>query len=65
LFIYHFWLTNLRILEIDEVKTGPYTPMPLPFVGRRIVHIGVTAHPIVTWIKQQMTEAFPRDTAPR
>ena len=26
LFTYHRWLANLRILEIDEVKTVPYTP---------------------------------------
>ena len=32
---------------------------------RRIVHFGVTAHPAATWIKQQITEAFPWDTAPR
>ncbi len=32
LFTYHRWLANLRILEIDEVKTVPYTPISHPFV---------------------------------
>ena len=32
LFTYHRWLVNLRILEIDEVKTVPYTPISHPFV---------------------------------
>ncbi len=32
---------------------------------RRIVHFDVTAHPTAIWIKQQITEAFPWDTAPR
>ena len=26
LFKYHRWKANLRILEIDEIKTVPYTP---------------------------------------
>ena len=32
LFTYHRWLANLRILEIDELKTVPYTPISHPFV---------------------------------
>jgi len=32
---------------------------------RRIVHFGVTQQPTSTWIAQQITEAFPWDTAPR
>ena len=31
---------------------------------RRIVHFDVTTHPTAIWIKQQITEAFPWDTAP-
>lgn len=32
---------------------------------RRIVHIGVTENPTAVWIAQQITEAFPWDTAPQ
>jgi hypothetical protein len=32
LFLYHRWQTNLCILEIDEVKSVPYTPISHPFV---------------------------------
>ena len=32
---------------------------------RRIVHFGVTAQPTAAWVAQQITEAFPWDTAPR
>jgi transposase InsO family protein len=34
LFTYHRWEANLRILEIDEVKTVPCTPISHPFVER-------------------------------
>ncbi len=33
-FTYHRWLANLRILEIDDLKTVPYTPISHPFVER-------------------------------
>jgi transposase InsO family protein len=31
---------------------------------RRIIHFNVTRHPTAKWIAQQLTEAFPFDTAP-
>ena len=36
LFEYHRWQANLRILDIDELKTVPYTPPSQPFVERLI-----------------------------
>ncbi len=36
LFRFHRWLANLRVLEIDEVKSVPYTPVSHPFVERLI-----------------------------
>ena len=30
-----------------------------------LVHHAVTAHPTAEWVARQMTEAFPRDTAPK
>lgn len=36
LFTYHQWEANLRILEIDELKAVPYTPISHPFVERLI-----------------------------
>jgi len=36
LFRYHRWKANLRILEIEEIKTLPYVPMSHAFVERLI-----------------------------
>ena len=36
LFRYHQWQANLRILEVEEIKTVPYVPLSHPFVERLI-----------------------------
>ncbi len=36
LFQYHRWHANLRILEIEEIKSLPYIPMSHPFVERLV-----------------------------
>lgn len=36
LFRFHRWLANLRILEIEEIKSVPYAPVSHPFVERLI-----------------------------
>jgi len=36
LFRFHRWLANLRVLEIEEIKSVPYTPISHPFVERLI-----------------------------
>jgi len=36
LFEYHRWQANLRILDIEEIKSIPYTPVSHPFVERLI-----------------------------
>jgi putative transposase len=36
LFRFHRWKANLRILEIDEIKTVPYAPLSHPYVERLI-----------------------------
>lgn len=36
LFRFHRWLANLRVLEIEEIKSIPYTPVSHPFVERLI-----------------------------
>ncbi|MGZ5126333.1 MAG: integrase core domain-containing protein, partial [Burkholderiales bacterium] len=36
LFRFHRWLANLRVLEIEEVKSVPYIPVSHPFIERLI-----------------------------
>ena len=36
LFRFHRWLAKLRVLEIEEMKSIPYTPVSHPFVERLI-----------------------------
>lgn len=36
LFRFHRWLANLRVLEIEEIKSVPYAPTSHPFVERLI-----------------------------
>ena len=36
LFQYHRWKANLRVLQVDEIKSLPHVPMSHPFVERLI-----------------------------
>jgi putative transposase len=36
LFRFHRWLANLRVLEINEIKSVPYAPVSHPFIERLI-----------------------------
>ena len=36
LFDYHRWKANMRILEIEEIKSVPYVPISHPFIERLI-----------------------------
>jgi putative transposase len=36
LFRFHRWLANLRLLEIEQIKSVPYVPVSHPFVERLI-----------------------------
>jgi putative transposase len=36
LFRFHRWLANLRVMEVEEVKSVPYAPVSHPFVERLI-----------------------------
>ena len=36
IFCCHRWQANLRVLEIEEIKSVPYTPMSHPYIERLI-----------------------------
>lgn len=36
LFQFHRWQANLRVLEVEEIKSVPFTPISHPFVERLI-----------------------------
>jgi hypothetical protein len=36
LFRFHRWRANLRVLEIEEIKTVPFVPCSRPFIKRLI-----------------------------
>ena len=36
LFEYHRWQANLRVLDVEEIKTVPYVPLSHPFIERLI-----------------------------
>src|SRR5215470_20294466 len=42
-----------------------YTAIVLDHHRRRVIHFDVTQNPTQAWLAQQITEAFPWDTAPR
>jgi hypothetical protein len=36
LFRFHRWLANLRVMEVEEIKSVPFAPVSHPFVERLI-----------------------------
>jgi transposase InsO family protein len=62
-------LTTLVSVDFFTVATIRfhilYVFLILAHDRRRILHVGVTAHPTAEWTAQQLREAFPWETAPR
>jgi transposase InsO family protein len=42
-----------------------YVFVVIEHARRRVVHFNITAHPTAKWIAQQLTEAFPFESAPK
>lgn len=69
---WHTFLSNhreaLAAVYLFTVPTATFKPLyvfvVIEHARRRVVHINITPHPTAKWIAQQLTEAFPFDTAP-
>ena len=66
---YECWIVHVTPRSADVVPTARlkvlFVLVVLVHDRRRIVHFNVTEHPTAQWTAQQLTEAFPFDTAPR
>ena len=65
----HNHLTDTVAIDMFIVATATfrilYTLIVLDHDRRKIIHFGVAENPTQVWLSQQITEAFPWDTAPR
>jgi putative transposase len=65
----HNHLTDIVAIDMFAVATATfqllYALIVLSHDRRKVVHVAVTYNPTQVWLAQQMTEAFPWDTAPR
>lgn len=58
-------IAAIDLLTVDTLTFDRlYAFVVLGLGRRRILHIEVTAHPTALWLANQLTEAFPWDTAP-
>lgn len=62
-------VSELASVDFFTVSTATFRVLfvfvVLSHERRRILHLGVTAHPTGAWTRQQLPEAFPWDRAPR
>jgi transposase InsO family protein len=65
----HNHLTDIVAIDMFVVATATFQLLhALIFLGhdrRTIIHFAITRNPTQAWLPQQITEAFPWDTAPR
>ncbi len=62
-------MCGIAALDMFVVASGAfkllYVAIVLGHARRQILHFAITQHPTQDWLSQQITEAFPWDTAPR